>query len=346
MYPLRPAAATLLLLAVAACGSSDGGPAAPAPSSPSSDASDAVASATPSGLAEPAAFPMTITRCGHTTTLTGPPKVLVEETHAAAIIAEAGGNTTGRVVALAADGDQPLGPASATLDGVPRISPTNRLGVEAVIGQEPDLIVAHDLTDSPPDQLEKAGIQSLVVNVCCDTYAAEHGGKVGFDAIYDDITLFGTILGTKDAAAKSVTRQKQVVQQVQQDARGKPDRTVAFVGSVSGGQFFTYGQPSIAQTQIDAMGMTNAFADLDKRGAQISSEAFVARDPDVLVLGYDGKSGGTEAQVRQALSEVPGASSLKAVKDGHVIVLSNTYLLSRAVDGTKLIADQINAYGP
>lgn len=345
MHPFRPAAATLLLLAVAACGSSDG-PAVSAQPSASSGSPGASASATPGGSAENAGFPMTITRCGHTTTLTKPPKGLVEETHAAAIIAEAGGNATGRIVALAADGDQPLGPASATLDGVPRISPSNRIGVEAVIGEEPDLIVAHDLTDSPPDQLEKAGIESLLVNVCCDSYAAEHGGEVGFDAIYDDITLFGKILGTEDAAAKSVARQKQVVQQVQEDAKGKPARTVAFVGAVSGGQFFTYGPPSISQTQIDAMGLTNAFDDLDKRGAQINSEAFVSRDPDVLVLGYDGASGGTEASVRQALSEVPGSSSLKAVKDGHVIVLSNTYLLSRAVDGTKMIADQINAYGP
>lgn len=41
---------------------------------------------------------------------------------------------------------------------------------------------------------------------------------------------------------------------------------------------------------------------------------------------------------------IPGINSLTAVREHHVIVFSNTYLLSRAVDGTQLMANQIAGF--
>lgn len=69
-------------------------------------------------------FPLSVTRCGKTMTFDHSPHVLVEETHAAAIVAAAGGNKTGKVIAIGDDGNQPLGPDGATLANVPRISPS------------------------------------------------------------------------------------------------------------------------------------------------------------------------------------------------------------------------------
>lgn len=287
-------------------------------------------------------FPMTVRADGGTLTFDHRPKVLVDQYEAVYPVAAAGGNRTSDVVAITGDANQPLGAVGETLANVPRLATFQVVSKEVIIGQQPDLVITHGFNDSMSDQLAAQGIKTMIVNVCWDGYAAAHGGHVGFDAIYDDITTIGSLLGTKDYAARSVASLKQTVSSVTQRAKSLPKQSVAVTAGLFTGSFFTYGPPSIANTQLQTLGMTNAFSDLTKRGDQVSPEAFVSRNPGFIVLGYDPVTTNPDQAMQQAMS-VPGFATMNAVQHHHVLVISDTFLLGRAVDGLQMMYDAIAA---
>lgn len=310
----------------------------------------ACGSSNQAGGGHTSAFPLTFKRCGRTVTLDHTPRVLVKEPEAAALVAYAGGNMSGKVLAYVDGGYQPIGPDTGTLAKVPVISRSHDLTTEGIVGQKPDLVVAHSYAQASQDQLAAVGVKSMIVNPCCDTYAAEHANTVGFDAIYSDVALMGQLLGTESFAASSVAKMKQAISAVQKDAptlaRHLSKPTAAFTVLINGG-FFTYGHPSIANTQIRTLGLTNAFGNLTMRGTQLSAEEFIARDPGVLVIGYESGPGGPaqdQQMVMRRLLSYPGISNLTAVREHHIVILPYNYLLSLAVPGTQLIADQIAGF--
>ena len=79
---------------------------------------------------------------------------------------------------------------------------------------------------------------------------------------------------------------------------------------------------------------------MTKRGVEVSPEAFVARNPDFLVLGYDPVTD-TPDKALQADMASPGFATMKAVQNHHFLVLSDTYLLGRAIAGLPLMYDAI-----
>lgn len=285
-------------------------------------------------------FPMTVNADGGTLTFDHRPKILVDQYEAVYPVAAGGGNRTGNVVAVTDDANQPLGAPGATLANVPRLGTFETASKEVIIGQKPDLVITHGLSTGLSDQLATQGIKTLIVNVCWDGYAAAHGGRVGFDAVYEDITKIGRLLGTQSYAAQSVTALQQTVASVQQKAQNLPKQSVAVTAGLSTGSFSVYGPPSIANTQLETLGLTNAFSDLQKRLVPVSPEAFVARNPDFLVLGYDPVSATPEKAMQQAMA-IPGFTTMKAVQNHRFVVLSDTYLLGRAVDGLPLMYDAI-----
>jgi iron complex transport system substrate-binding protein len=289
-----------------------------------------------------AGFPMTVSSEGKPLTFDHPPKVLVDQFEATYPVAAAGGNRTGHVVAVTGDANQPLGMAGETLATVPRLATFQIVSKEVIIGQRPDLVITHGLATGLSDQLAPLGIKTIIVNVCWDGYAAAHGGHVGYDAIYDDITTFGKLLGTGDYATQSVAALKQTVTSIQQKAQSLPKQSVAVTAGLFSGAFFTYGPPSIANTQLETLGLTNAFSDLTKRGDSVSPEAFVARNPDFLVLGYDPVTSNPQKAMQEAMA-VPGFATMRAVQNHRVLVLSVSYLLGQAVDGLPLMYDAIAA---
>ncbi|MGB6162323.1 MAG: ABC transporter substrate-binding protein [Pseudonocardiaceae bacterium] len=287
-------------------------------------------------------FPMTVNVDGTTLTFDHPPTVLVDQYEATYPVAAAGGNRTSHIVAVTGDANQPLGAVGETLANVPRLATFETVSKEVIIGQKPNLVITHGLNTGLSDQLAPLGIKTMIVNVCWDGYAAAHGGRVGFDAIYDDITTIGKLLGTQDYAARSVASLKHTVATVQQNAQNLPKESVAVTAGLFSGSFFIYGQPSIANTQIETLGLTNAFSDLPKRGVEVSPEELVARNPDFLVLGYDPVTSNPEKTMQQAMS-VPGFATMNAVRNHRILVLSDTYLLGRAVDGLVLMDNAIAA---
>lgn len=326
------------VLVIAACGSSDSASA----TKPTKDAPKAAASA----------FPLTIKRDGRTITFTKAPKrILVKDAEAASIIGPAGGNLTGRIVALAAensDGVAPPEPALSTMKNVPRIEPNNgNIAKEAIIGQKPDLVFAHDLSSAPPAQLKAVGIDALMANICGDSWAKAHGGDGSFQEIYEDVELLGKLLGTERYAANSIAKMKQTVAAI--SAKGpelrkrlsKPTAGIAFFYQ---GGFYTYGKSSMAEPQAKALGLKNAFGDLKARGTQLNGEEFIKRDPGFIVIAVPFKKGETQQQAKARVLKVPGIKKMTAVRQDHVLVVSGGFVLGRAVEGLQAMADAISTY--
>jgi iron complex transport system substrate-binding protein len=281
-------------------------------------------------------YPMTINVDGTTLTFKSRPKILVDQYEAVFPVAAAGGDQTKDIVGITDDANEPLGPAGTTMTSVPRISTFTDVSKEVIVGSGAKLVITHGLDTGLQDQLAPLGIQTMMVNVCWDGYAAAHGGTVGYDAIYSDITTIGRLLGTESYATASIASQKQIVATVQNEALSLPKESMVMTAGIFSGSFFTYGGSSIANTQVETLGQTNAFGSTKQRGFSLSPEELVASNPGFIVLGYDPVSE-TPAKALQEDMAVPGFASLPAIMSHHYVQVSDTYLLGRAIDGLPII---------
>jgi iron complex transport system substrate-binding protein len=230
---------------------------------------------------------------------------------------------------------------------VPQIEPDNDISKETLIGEKPDLVIAHGYTNAPQDQLEAVGIKSMTVNVCCDSYAKAHGGQGSFDEIYDDITMLGTLLGTESYAAKSVASMKASLAKVAREApalrKHLSDPTAAVAYFYQGG-FYTYGRPSMGDAQLRALGLENVFGNLKARGTQLNGEEFIAKNPGLIVIATGFKKGETQEDVLRRVLKVPGIKRMTAIRRHHVVVLPGGMVLARAFEGVQRIAAAMGTF--
>lgn len=285
-------------------------------------------------------FPITFTECGESFTFDQPPKILVDLPQAAGLVAAAGGNRTGRVVAYTEGGDEPLGDAGTTLDGVPRTSKTSPPTKDVILAAAPDLVITHYLDQGLKNQLSALGIRTMTVNNGCESYPAEHGGRTGYDAIYSDIELIGRLLGTEDHAAQSVSTMKETIDRVGREAKGLTRRNIAVLSPYAG-KVYSFGAQSLEETELRTLNMTNAFSDLDGSFVPVSGEALVAADPWAIVISYSPGTGTDPQQSEQALMALPGADQLSAIKNKRVILMDNIYFTARPADGVELLYDKL-----
>lgn len=73
----------------------------------------------------------------------------------------------------------------------------------------------------------------------------------------------------------------------------------------------------MAQAQMETVGLTNVFSDVDQRVFEASFEEILAKDPDVVILLY--VDGDPEA-LENALRALPGADRITAVRNDDILV--------------------------
>lgn len=137
-----------------------------------------------------------------------------------------------------------------------------------------------------------------------------------FQDIYDDIELYGRIFGTEGVAAGAVADLRERVAAVEERFRDAPQRTAAVLAPYPGA-IYVYGHSSISEVQLETLGLTNAFADVEDRYIELNVEELLARNPDVLVVAYQ-TGENADAAVRR-VRELPGAGRLTAAREGQII---------------------------
>jgi iron complex transport system substrate-binding protein len=286
-------------------------------------------------------YPMTLQNCARKVTIDKrPQRILTVGSDPAAAVAAAG--AADRIVGRSSEGGAPLGPYESALGSVPKLTTNDAPSLEAVIGKRPDILVSYELGETElPSGLADSGIEALTPDWRCDQ------GSVGFEDIYTQIEQLGKVFGTSDVADAAVAklRSRQAVVEKRFEATGK--RTAAAI-YVSESGLSAYANRSVDHSAIEALGLTDAFADVDKRVIEVNLEELIKRNPDVIIATYGGS--GTDikndAAAIKALRGRPGVNRLAAVRDKRIIPLHFGYLVGGplAVDGLETIAIKLETF--
>lgn len=322
---LLPSLALVTLLLASACGGGD----------------DRTTSAGPSK-----GFPMTVKNCGRQTTIDAPPKrVLVIGDDGLPLIP---GNALDRVVAIAGDPpldlyDQKRRQRVAKIPTIGSQLPTGApmVSLEAVIAQRPDLVIGIGMAAQSgvtPDALARMGIPVIELpSFCVDQHATIK--DPGFDDVYAQVELYGRVFGAEDEAKRKVAELRERVKTIRDSARGLSGRTAAALFlTPRGPSVFAFGNGSMFDAQMDALGLTNVFGDVSKRAFEVSIERLLATNPKVIIVGY---SSGQPEQIKQAFLDIPGIDRLKAVRNDAIVLVPFAYVdppTPLSVEGLKTIA--------
>lgn len=198
---------------------------------------------------------------------------------------------------------------------------------EAVVEREPDLVLGHT-ENLTRETLLEVGIPSLEASGLCTKGLPEPG----FEQVYDEIEMYGQVFNREEEAADAVADLKERVAEVTATVT-KGERTGAVLyPTVGGGTTYAYGSASMPDPMLEAAGIDNVFGDQDERVFEVTLEKLLEEDPDVLLLLH---SDGDPAEVEQALTDLPGASKLTAVRNDQV----HTELFNFAEPGSPLVVD-------
>ena len=218
-----------------------------------------------------------------------------------------------------------------------RLDPNGHLKIsrESILEQEPDLVLG--LPDGiTRESLADAGIPVLMEPSFCP----EGIENPGFETFYDQMKLYGEVFDREDEAATAIEAMKKRVEQVEADLPDQKGRTAAVLWPYRGeGTVGAYGKQSMATPQLETLGWTNVFADVDKRVFEVSIEELLDKDPESIILLH---TDGTDEEIKQALLDMPGADSLRAVKNDSIMVQLFNFTeppTPLVLDGLERIAD-------
>lgn len=205
----------------------------------------------------------------------------------------------------------------------PKVGGDNfKFDIERIVALKPDLVLsgagAEQVLDEP---LRDAGIR--VINT---------GFPGSLQATYQHMRDLGRITGHPAEAAELARKLERSVQQVRRRARGveRPRVYLETDASVPT-KPYTVTKGTIADELIAAAGGTNVFRDAKTQFGQVSTEAIVKANPQVIVLsdveGYVGpkfQNATTVAEVKRR----KGYSGLDAVRTGRVAPVGNEELIT------------------
>ncbi len=349
-------AVAALALVAAACGDDDAGSAAdttaapPAPAATAAPATDAATEPSPAPATDMAAdmaagFPFTFTNCDQEFTLDAPPeRVLLMEAAAPSLLFAAG--AIDRVVARIED----FPPEYYTPDEIEILSAIPALqaeatstggvevSLEAIIEYEPDLVIGYDTETITADALADVGIQLYIMPPFC-----ESPPKPSFDSIVDEVRFYGQLFGTSEVADAAADELAATVASAADAPVADGKTAAALYVSSDGSAIYAYSALGMVHPQMEALGMTNVFAELSERVPEVSIEEVIDRNPEILVLLYD-DTGLTPDEIAALVTDLPGASSITAVTDGAVYPLLFNYAeppTPLVVKGLSVLAAQI-----
>lgn len=206
----------------------------------------------------------------------------------------------------------------------PKIGGFTKIDLERVVGLNPDLVLAtniHNRTVVP--ELEKRGITVVVVE------------PKNVNDVLTKITFVGKLTGASDNAAKLTAQmQARIDAVISKVATAKNKPRVFYEIDKS---LYTPGPGSFIDDMIVKAGGINIAADAKGSYVQLSPEAIIAKDPEVILLG-DMAFGESPESVRAR----PGWANISAVKNGRIVPIPNEDVVSRpgprVVEGLELIA--------
>ena len=325
-----------LMVVVTLTGCSSGQGETSAASSTTSASADAKASPGGGGMAMGGA-----PKCPEPPVLDGvPQRVVTMDTGAAAVLVELG--VGDRIVGtsgtdFSADFD---GAVRERLDALPVLAKrvANR---ESVIAARPDLVTGVSVYEfgafdgtATVEQLAKVGAASLVA---CDITTG--AATTGIEDTYRYVGELGAAFAVPEAADALVAQMRQQVAQATAAYAGRePVRVLTLSSAPQGGQGInTSGASSLANGIVTLAGGVNVAGDVLADFAQLSSEVVAQRDPQAIVA-VAGIGAQSPQELVAAIMASPALAATTAVKEGRVVVVNQTALLSPSLANAATVA--------
>lgn len=210
-----------------------------------------------------------------------------------------------------------------------------QISKEVVIDKEPDLVLGE------VDNLDRSTLDSVQIPLLEEPGLCDEGlDEPGFDDVTDQLEVYGTVFDRKAEAEQAITALEKRVTDLKARAVGEGRTAAVLYPTVGGGVTYAYGTRSMAHPILEAAGFEDVFADTDKRVFEVSIEVLLDRDPDVLILLHPGDD---EAEITEAVTDLPGADSLTAVAKGDLMPLLFNYAeppTPLSVDGLEKVIDR------
>lgn len=204
---------------------------------------------------------------------------------------------------------------------VPSIGSTyGDLNVEAIVGLDPDLILAAGIT--PPEQIQAMEDVGLPVFVL--------GNPSGFEGLFENLETVGILTGHEAEAQALVEDLRTRLDNITSILEGvEPIRLFYEIDGSDPSAPWTTGSNTFQQLIFELAGGDNIASDIEGWG-QISLEELIVRDPVVILFG----TGPFVPTTVEILSSRSGWGDITAVKEGQIFGV-NTDLLD--LPGPRLI---------
>jgi len=188
------------------------------------------------------------------------------------------------------------------------------LNTEKILSLEPDLVLAHPTNDADAiEQLRDSGLTVFVVN-----------DATNFDEVYESIEMMAEVTGTEDKGEELITTMQDDLDAVAEkaDEIDEDDMKNVYIEISPAPEIFTPGKNTFEDDILDILHAENVAKDEDG-WVELSEEAVVEMNPDVIVLTYDYIENPVEEVMERKAWE-----DIDAVKDEQVYLV-DTDLVSR-----------------
>ena len=206
--------------------------------------------------------------------------------------------------------------------------------IEQIVALTPQVVFLDTMDQSAEQiqQLEAAGIQVVVSDA------------VDIEGVYESISVIGQVMGREDEAREVIDGMKRDFQELSDKAAAIADEpTVYFEISPLEYGLWTAGKGTFMDETAFLLHAKNAFADVEG-WAGISEEQVIQRDPEFMVTTE--KYAGSGPTPEQKIRERDGWENLRAVRDGHILNLSDDSLVRpgpRLADGARQLYEFLYA---
>lgn len=270
-------------------------------------------------------YPRTVENCGAEVTFDAPPdRVVMLKSSAVPFLAAL--EVLDRVTARA--GEYPRDYYDdrtwARLTEIPALTGRSdtsghlQISKDAVIAQEPDLVLG-EVENLSRETLAAVDVPLLEEPAMC----AEGIDDPGFDDVASQLRTYGEVFDREELAEEVAADLEERVAGLTVEEGGDRRTAAVLYPTVGGGVTYAYGTRSMAHPLLEAAGFDNVFADTDKRVFEVGVAELLDRDPDVLLLLH---SAGEPAAVEEAVTSLPGAETLTAVREDQMMPLLFNYV--------------------
>jgi len=221
-----------------------------------------------------------------------------------------------------------------TVELLPRLGPELQIDLDKVEALKPDLVLA---------SLSVPGMERVVEGLAARGLPHVALNPLSLEDVYADILQVGRLAGVPDRAQAVVEDLRARAQEIRasvEEAAGPRARPLDVYLEWWPKPLITPGRRSWVNDQLDLAGGRNVFADIDAPSRPVSDDDVFARDPDVILLCWQGSL--EKVMDAGRVRSRPGwAERLRAVREDRIFVLPEELFGRpgpRLIEGAALLA--------